>query len=81
MNMRIVRWVAFVSGLVPALLAPFCADAEEKSQVTVEQVDKAIREVEKLAQRKFKKMRCRGLLSLSSFKTSSCTLKDSASAM
>ena len=59
--MRIVRWVAFVSGLVPVLLAPFCAYAEEKSQVTVEQVDKAIREVEKLAQKEIQENAVPGL--------------------
>ena len=50
MSIRIVRWVACISGLVPVLLAPFSVHAEEKSHVTVEQVDKAVREVEKLAQ-------------------------------
>src|SRR6266516_4384054 len=61
MSIRIVRWVACVSGLVPVLLAPFCAYAEEKSQVTVEQVDKAIREVEKLAQKEIQENAVPGL--------------------
>ena len=61
MSIRIVRWVALVSGLVPVLLAPLCAYAEEKSQLTVEQVDKAIREVEKLAQREIQENAVPGL--------------------
>jgi len=61
MKMRIVRGVAFVSGLLPVLLAAFCAGAEEKSDVTVEQVDKAIREVEKIAQRKIQENALPGL--------------------
>ncbi|HEY8651301.1 MAG TPA: serine hydrolase domain-containing protein, partial [Chthoniobacterales bacterium] len=61
MNIRIVRWVACVSGLAPVLLVPFCAYAEEKSQVTAEQVDKAIREVEKLAQKEIQENAVPGL--------------------
>jgi CubicO group peptidase (beta-lactamase class C family) len=61
MKMRIVRGVAFVSGLFSVLPAPLCADAEEKSQVTVEQVDKAIREVEKIAQREIQENALPGL--------------------
>jgi CubicO group peptidase (beta-lactamase class C family) len=51
MNMRIVRCFACLSGLLPVLVASFCAGAEEKSQVTLEQVDKALGEVEKVAQK------------------------------
>ena len=61
MSIRIVRWVALVSGLVPVLLAPLCAYAEEKSHVTVEHVDKAIREVEKLAQKEIQENAVPGL--------------------
>ena len=61
MSIRIVRWVALVSGLVPVLLAPLCAYAEEKSHVTVEQVDKAIREVEKLARKEIQENAVPGL--------------------
>src|SRR6266516_7922067 len=49
--MRIVRSASFAKVLLPILLAPFSAYAQEKSHVTSAQVDNAIREVEKLAQK------------------------------
>src|SRR6266571_6835112 len=61
MTIRIVRWVTCVSGLVPVLLAPFCAYAGEKSRVTAEQVDKAIRAIEQLAQKEIQENAVPGL--------------------
>jgi hypothetical protein len=61
MNMRIVRGVALVCGLVPVLLAPFSVHAEEKSQVSAEQVDKAIRAIEQLAQKEIQENAVPGL--------------------
>jgi len=49
--MRIVRWIAFREVLSLTLLAPFSAHAQEKSHVTSAQVDNAIQELEKLAQK------------------------------
>jgi len=49
--MRIVRSASFAKVLLPILLAPFLAYAQEKSHATSAQVDNAIREVEKLAQK------------------------------
>jgi CubicO group peptidase (beta-lactamase class C family) len=46
--MRIIRWS---SAILLTLLAPICVNAQQKSHVTSEQVDKAIRDVEKLAQK------------------------------
>jgi CubicO group peptidase (beta-lactamase class C family) len=49
--MRIVPSASFARVLLPILLAPFPAYAQEKSHVTAQQVDKAVLEIEKLAQR------------------------------
>src|SRR5947208_5947040 len=46
-----LRWIAVVSLTSIALLAPFSVYAQEKSHATSAQVDNAIREVEKLAQK------------------------------
>src|SRR6266550_1466253 len=51
MDIRIIRWVALIGVLLVLLLAPVSAHAQEKSHVTSAQVDNAIREVEKLAQK------------------------------
>ncbi len=50
-NMHITRSFVLVSTLVLVLLVPFCAKAEEKPHVTSEQVNRAIQELEKLAQK------------------------------
>src|SRR5947209_20338258 len=57
MNMRIVRWVAFIGVLSLMLLAY----AQEKSHVTDAQVENAIREVEKLAQKQIQENALPGL--------------------
>ena len=59
--MRIVRWVALIGVLSLMLLAPFSAYAQEKSHVTTAQVDNAIREVEKLAQKEIQENALPGL--------------------
>src|SRR5437660_11987077 len=57
MNMRIVRWVAFIGVLSLMLLAY----AQEKSHVTAAQVENASREVEKLAQKQIQENALPGL--------------------
>src|SRR5438445_2578561 len=57
MNMRIVRWVAFIGVLSLMLLAY----AQEKSHVTAAQVENAIREVEKLEQKQIQENALPGL--------------------
>ena len=59
--MRIVRSFACVGVLLLMLLAPFPAHAQEKSHVTTAQVDNAIREVEKLAQKQIQENALPGL--------------------
>src|SRR5881397_3574301 len=59
--MRIVRSASFAKVLLPILLAPFLAYAQEKSHATSAQVDNAIREVEKLAQKQVQEHRVPGL--------------------
>jgi len=54
-NMPLTRSVVLVSTLLLVLLVPFCAKAEEKPHVTSEQVTRAIQELEKLAQSKYRK--------------------------
>src|SRR5436309_11149495 len=49
--MRIVLSASFTKVLLPILLVPFLAYAQEKSQVTPQEVDKAVREIENLAQK------------------------------
>jgi CubicO group peptidase (beta-lactamase class C family) len=61
MEMRIIRWVAFIGVLSLILLAPCSAYAQEKSHVTSAQVDNAIREVEKLAQKEIQENALPGL--------------------
>src|SRR5467141_3259594 len=61
MEMRIIRWVALIGVLSLMLLAPFSAYAQEKSHVTSAQVDNAIREVEKLAQKQIQENALPGL--------------------
>src|SRR5205809_4372216 len=59
--MRIVRSASFTKVLLPILLAPFFAHAQERSPVTAQQVEKAIREVEKLAQKQIQENTLPGL--------------------
>src|SRR5437773_9659709 len=59
--MRIVRSASFTKVLLPILLAPFLAHAQERSPVTAQQVEKAIREVEKLAQKQIQENALPGL--------------------
>src|SRR5438093_11391637 len=59
--MRIVRSASFAKVLLPILLAPFLAYAQEKSHATSAQVDNAIREVEKLAQKQVQEHRLPGV--------------------
>jgi CubicO group peptidase (beta-lactamase class C family) len=59
--MRIVRWLVFTSTILLTLPTPFPAQAQEKSHVTLGQVDKAIREVEKLAQKQIQENALPGL--------------------
>src|SRR6266403_1481499 len=62
MDMRIVRLIAFVGiALLMLLATPFSAYAQEKSHVTSAQVDNAIREVEKLAQKQIQENALPGL--------------------
>src|SRR6266513_2505179 len=61
MDMRIVRWIAFLEVLSLTLLAPFSACAQEKSHVTTAQVDNAIREVDKLARKQIQENALPGL--------------------
>ncbi len=49
-NVGVFRRIALFSALSQTLLLPFCGYAEERGQISVEQVDKAVREVEKAAQ-------------------------------
>ena len=59
--MSIVRSVAVVNLLLSLLLAPFSATAQEKSHVTSEQVNKAVQELEQLAQKKIQENAVPGL--------------------
>ena len=59
--MRIVRWVALIGVLSLILLAPVSAHAQEKSHVTSAQVDNAIQEVEKFAQKQIQENALPGL--------------------
>src|SRR6266540_434213 len=59
--MRIIRWVALIGVLSLMLLAAFSAHAQEKSHMTSAQVDNAIREVEKLAQKQIQENALPGL--------------------
>src|SRR5467141_4762926 len=61
MEMRMIRWVAFIGVLSLMLLAPFSAYAQEKSHVTAAQVENAIREVEKLAEKQIQENALPGL--------------------
>src|SRR6184192_2288393 len=56
-----LRWIAVVSLTSIALLAPFSVYAQEKSHVTLAQVNKAIQEVEKLAQKQIQENALPGL--------------------
>src|SRR6059058_1781066 len=56
-----LRWIAVVSLTSIALLAPFSVYAQEKSHVTLAQVNKAIQEVEKLAQKQIQENTLPGL--------------------
>jgi CubicO group peptidase (beta-lactamase class C family) len=51
----------FAKALLPILLAPPCADAQQKSQVASEQVDKAIGQIEEIAQQKIQENAVPGL--------------------
>ena len=59
--MRIVRWIALIGVLSLTLLAPFSAYAQEKGHVTAAQVENAIREIEKLAQKQIQENALPGL--------------------
>jgi hypothetical protein len=59
--MSTVRSVALVNLLLSILLAPFSATAQEKSHVTSEQVNKAVQELEQLAQKKIQENAVPGL--------------------
>src|SRR5881396_584002 len=59
--MQITRSIVFTESLSLILLAPFCVTAQEKSHVTSAQVDNAIREVEKLAQKQIQENALPGL--------------------
>src|ERR1700704_2488319 len=61
MNMRIVRWITLMGVLSLTLLAPNSAHAQEKSHVAVAQVENAVREVEKLAQKQIQENALPGL--------------------
>src|SRR6266404_6266373 len=62
MDMRLVRLIAFVGiALLMLLATPFSAYAQEKSHVTAAQVENAIREVEKLAQKQIQENALPGL--------------------
>jgi len=56
--MRIIRWS---SAILLTLLVPICVNAQQKSHMTSEQVDKAIRDVEKLAQKEIQENALPGL--------------------
>src|SRR6266699_2784518 len=56
--MRIIRWS---SEILFTLLAPICVNAQEKSHLTFEQVNKAIQKVEKLAQKQIQENALPGL--------------------
>jgi Beta-lactamase len=51
----------FAEVLLLILLAPLCAHAQEKNHVAPEQMDKAIREIEKLAQKQIQENALPGL--------------------
>src|SRR6266852_1724081 len=59
--MRVVRSASFTKVLLPILLAPFSAYAQEKTPETAQQVEKVIREVEKLAQKQIQENALPGL--------------------
>jgi len=59
--MRVVRSASFTRVFLPILLAPFLADAQERSPETAQQVEKAIQEVEKLAQKQIQENALPGL--------------------
>ena len=59
--MQIIRSAVLVKTLSLIALAPFCVTAQEKSHVTSAQVDNAIREVEKLAQKQIQENALPGL--------------------
>ena len=59
--MQIIRSFVLVKTLSLIVLAPFCVTAAEKSHVTSAQVDNAIREVEKLAQKQIQENALPGL--------------------
>jgi CubicO group peptidase (beta-lactamase class C family) len=60
-NMRILRSVVLAKTLSLILLTPFCASAQPNDHVGSEQVDKAIQELEKLAQKKIQENAVPGL--------------------
>src|SRR5881392_2045941 len=59
--MQIIRSAVLVKTLSLIALAPFCVTAQEKSHVTSEQVTRAIRELEKLAQKQIQENALPGL--------------------
>ena len=59
--MRVVRSASFTKVLLPILLARFSAYAQERTPETAQQVEKAIREVEKLAQKQIQENALPGL--------------------
>jgi CubicO group peptidase (beta-lactamase class C family) len=60
-DMRIVCSVALAKVVLPILLPPFSATAQQTNHVTSEQVNRAIQEVEKLAQKEIPKNTVPGL--------------------
>ena len=56
-----LRWTGVVRLTLVTLLAPFAESAQEKSHVSLEQVNKAISELEKLAQRQIQENSTPGL--------------------
>src|SRR6266853_741842 len=59
--MRVVRSASFTKVLLPILLARFSAYAQERTPETAQQVEKAIREVEQLAQKQIQENALPGL--------------------
>jgi len=59
--MQLTRSIVLASTLLLILVAPFCVTAQEKSHVTLEQVTRAIQELEKLAQKQIQEKALPGL--------------------
>ncbi len=68
--MQLTRSIVLASILSLIALTPFGVTAQDKSHVTPERVDMAIREIEKLAQKEIQENAVPGLLLQSCFETS-----------